>query len=111
MTNIIVNDYPCEAKDCPFAELEMIEDEYGIFERRRCKCSGNLCVISESRFDSLSPDYDVDAYLELTEQYGYDRCAFCRDHCPYLLGLGDVLKEYRKTIYDDVVSMITGGYK
>ena len=98
MQHIIVDDYPNEAKDCPFAELELIDGEYGLFERHKCKCSGDLCVISESRFENLLPDWDVDASIELTHDYGYDRHAFCRDYCPYLLDMVSILREYNKRV-------------
>ena len=73
------------------AEFELINDKYGLFERHKCKCSGNLCIISESRFDSCSPDEDSDAYEELAEGYGYNRQAYCRDYCPYLLSMVSIL--------------------
>jgi hypothetical protein len=39
-----------------------------------------------------------DAYRELKEVYGYDRQAFCRDYCPYLLDMVSILREYNKRI-------------
>jgi hypothetical protein len=98
MQRIIVDDYPSEAKDCPLAELELVENEYGLFERHKCKCSGGLCVISETRFDDFSPDYNVDSYIELAEEYGYDRQSYCRDYCPYLLDMVSILREFNKRI-------------
>lgn len=98
MQHIIVDNYPSKADDCPLAELELVENEYGLFERHKCKCSGELCVISETRFKGFSPDEDVDAYTELVEEYGYDRQAFCRDYCPYLLDMASILREFNKRI-------------
>jgi hypothetical protein len=98
MQRIIVDDYPSEAKDCPLAKLEVVDGGFGVFKSHNCKCSGKLCVISESRFDYFSPDYNVDAYTELAEEYGYDRQAFCKDYCPYLLDMVSILRELNKRI-------------
>jgi len=45
MQRIVVDDYPSKAEDCPLAEFELIENEYGLFERHKCKCSG-ACALS-----------------------------------------------------------------
>ena len=91
MSRIIVDEYPSEAKDCPMAKLSYLSDGA---ERCICKCSNGLCCISESRFEWQSEDEDVDAYNELVEEYGYSRQAFCRDHCPYLVGFKSIFEDY-----------------
>ena len=88
MSRIIVDEYPSKAKDCPFAELSYLSDS---IERCTCKCSNELCCISESRFEWHCEDEDLDAYNELVEEYGYNRQAFCRDYCPYLISFKEML--------------------
>lgn len=84
MSRIIVDEYPSEAKDCPLAKYKQIEGAYGFYDRYKCKCSGELCCISDSIFDYDTIDGNIKAYTELVEEYGYNKQAYCKDYCPFL---------------------------
>ena len=69
MSRIIVDEYPSEAKDCPLAKYKLIEGAYGFYDRCKCKCSGELCCISDSIFDYDTIDGTIEAYTELVEEF------------------------------------------
>lgn len=73
MSRIIVDEYPSEPCECPMSRYIPTIGIDGYYE---CICSQAICVLDDECLEENS--------LELREEYGFNRQAYCKDYCRYL---------------------------